>query len=159
MKLLHRKKASGFSLLELIVVVAIISIVSTMSLLTLRGAQGITTLNTARREAIGILELARAESTKRDINTSVIFNSNGTYTYQFSITGTLAAANHALPAGVNFQLPAGVTMLTVTYTPGGKATVRGNANPVTQLYNGISFVNSTGVKTLTISRAGDLVSS
>ena len=156
MKLLHRNKASGFSLLELIVVVAIISIVSTMSLLTLKGAQGITSLNTARREAIGILELARAESVKRDINTTITFKSNGTYEYKFSLTGTIAAANHALPAGVNFQLPAGVTELTVTYTPSGKATVRGDAIPVTQLYNGFNFVNSTGVKTLTISRAGDI---
>jgi prepilin-type N-terminal cleavage/methylation domain-containing protein len=153
MKLLHRKKASGFSLLELVVVIAIISIVSTMSLLTLKGSLGITTLSSARREAMGILELARTESIKRDINTTVTFNSNGTYTYQFSITGTLAAANHALPAGVNFQLPAGVTSLTVTYNPSGKATLRGNNGT---LYTQFSFVNTSGVKTLTLSRAGDI---
>lgn len=148
-----RKKSFGFSLLELMVVVAITMVVSTMSLLVLKGSRDAVTLISARREAMGILEIARAEATKRDVNTQVTFIDSGTYLYQFSITGTMGTATHSLPAGVQFQFPAGVQNLVVTYTPSGKATMKGNDGT---LYSQFSFSNSAGVKTLTISRAGDL---
>ncbi len=153
MKLQGRKKAAGFSLLELSMVVAMISVVGSMSVISLRGAQGITTLISARREVMGVLEVARAESVKRDITTQVTLQSSGTYTLQYSITGTTATAPHALPVGVSFQLPTGVTSLVATYTPSGKATMKGNDGI---LYSQFNFVSSAGVKSLTLSRAGDI---
>ncbi len=148
-----RKKSFGFSLLELTIVGGLITVISTMSLLTLKGSRDVITLVSARRDAMGVLEIARAEATKRDVNTQVTFIDSGTYLYQFSITGTLGTATHSLPAGVQFQFPAGVQNLTVTYTPSGKATMRGNDGV---FYSGFSFVSSAGAKSLTLSRAGDI---
>ncbi len=154
MKLHYRKKASGFSLLELLVVVGIISIVSTMSIVVLKGSRDALTLASARQEVKGVLELARAESIKRDINTEVTLINSGNYIYQFSITGTIANATHSLPSGVGFQFPAGIQNLKVTFTPSGKATMKGNLNAT--LYREFSFVSSAGTKKLTISPAGDI---
>ncbi len=140
-------------MLELSIVAGLITVIGSMSLLTLKGTRDVAILISARRDAMGVLEVARAEATKRDVNTQVVFTNSGNYTFQFSITGTLATATHSLPAGVQFQFPARITTLTVIYTPSGKATMRGNDGV---LYSGFSFVSSAGAKTLTLSRAGDI---
>jgi prepilin-type N-terminal cleavage/methylation domain-containing protein len=149
----QRKRGRGFSLLELLVVIAAICVIASMSIPALNSVRNSYRLSAARDELIGVFEVARSSAIKLDSNTSVTLTNSDTYRIQYTANGVTQSIAYSLPNGVSFNLPSGMTSVTIECRPSGKVTMTGsNGASVTSF----TITNSMGSRTVSINLAGNI---
>lgn len=143
----------GFSLVELLLVVAAFAVIASMTVPALNAVRNNFRLNAARDELVGTFEMARSAAIKLDSNTTITLSSSGEYRVQYTSNGTTRSIAYTLPTGVSFNLPSGVTSITLTCTHTGKVTMVTNAGASV---TGVTVSNVRGSRTLYINVAGNL---
>lgn len=149
----YRTRGSGFSLIELLVVVAAMGVIAAMSVPALNSVQNNFRLNAARDELIGVFETARSAAIKLDSNTTVTLASSGEYRIQYTASGVTRSIAYWLPTGVSFNLPSGVTSITIECRSSGKVTMTTNTGAT---LTGVTVSNVMGSRTLYINLAGNI---
>ena len=146
-------RGKGFSLLELLVVVAMISVIASMSVPALNTVRNSYRLNAGRDELIGVFETARSSAIKLDSSTTVTLASSGEYRIQYLVNGASRSVGYTLPSGVSFNLPSGVTTVTVDCRPSGKVTMTGNNGAS---LTSVTISNPAGSRTMYINLVGNI---
>jgi type II secretion system protein H len=121
----------GFSLVEMLIVLAILAILSTLTISSMIGAKPNAELDKGQEEVSFLLNQARMLAVSEELNTRVVFQTNGEYWYeaQDRDTGTWSIAT---AGDGKSKLPTTVTLTgntfpaqTVTFTPRGTLLVGG----------------------------------
>jgi len=143
-------KATGFSVLELLIVATLITVVSSVAILSFQKSGKDFKIAGAMRTLSAYLEKARLDSVRRHGGASININSATSYTVNMDFDGTGTATSRTI------TLPAGTTL---SYTlPPAAVTTDPSTTPVTISYdwrgrsaNTVSLtLTQSGVRTNTV---------
>jgi type II secretion system protein H len=125
------QRRRGFSLVEVLIVLAILGILGTLTISNLLSAKPNAELDKGQEEVSFLLNQARMLAVSEELNTRMVFQTNGEYWYeqQDRDTGTWSIAT---AGGGKSKLPSTVTLTgntfpaqTITFTPRGTLFVGG----------------------------------
>jgi Tfp pilus assembly protein FimT len=150
----RRDRASGFSLLEMMIVVAIsivITVISVVSLVPVLNAQHVTN---AYNTTLSAMRLARDNAVSQQTSYSVAFSNSVSPntitiapTLVLGFTGQQTTVKYTLPTDVTFQTNAGITS-TAAPDSGAGANFGTGANAIDFGYTGTTNVGGAAVYTV-----------